>query len=147
MQKRIVNFFNKKYLCTLSTVDGEQPWSFACFYKFDEKEKRLIYLTSEKIKYAQLMMQNPKVSGTVFTSTRFHLAIQGAQFLGVAKMLKVKAEKTARAMYNAEFKPYINDDLSIWEIRLEQVCLIDHSFGRFGKMEWHRGDPDVRDEF
>lgn len=62
-------------------------------------------------------------------------------------MLKGKAEKTARAMYNTEFKPYINDDLSIWEIRLEQVRLIDHSFGRLGKMEWRRGDPDVRDEF
>lgn len=147
MQKRIVNFLNKKYLCTLSVAENNQPWSFACFYKFDEAHCRLIYMSSEHTTHAKIMRQNPKVAGTIFSPTRFHSSIQGIQFLGIVNRLTGKDALAAKALYKAEFKSYIEDELAIWEVQLEQVRLIDNSLGKFGKMEWKKGDPEVRDDF
>ncbi|MDE8034252.1 pyridoxamine 5'-phosphate oxidase family protein [Actinobacillus equuli subsp. equuli] len=147
MQKRIANFLNKKYLCTLSVADDKQPWAVACFYKFDEANCRLIYMSSEQTTHSKILHKNPQVAGTIFSPTRFHSSIQGIQFLGIVNLLSGEEAKIARELYEAEFKPYVDDRLAIWEVKLEQVRLIDNSLGKFGKMEWKKGDPEVRDDF
>ncbi|WP_018651631.1 pyridoxamine 5'-phosphate oxidase family protein [Actinobacillus capsulatus] len=147
MQKRIANFFNKKYLCTLSVTENNQPWSFACFYKFDEANCRLIYMSSEQTTHSKIVHKNPKVAGTIFSPTRFHSSIQGIQFLGTVNRLSGEDAQAAKELYKAEFKPYVDDELPIWEVQLEQVRLIDNSLGKFGKMEWKKGDPEVCDDF
>lgn len=147
MQKRISNFLRKKYLCTLSAVENDQPWSFACFYKFDEEHTRLLYVSSEKTKHAQILQKNPKVAGTIFSPTRLRMSIQGIQFLGIAKLLRGKEAQLARSLYESDTTPYASDELSIWEVQLDQVRLIDNSLGKFGRMEWKKGDPEVRDEY
>ncbi|WP_150538344.1 pyridoxamine 5'-phosphate oxidase family protein [Actinobacillus vicugnae] len=147
MQKRIANFLHKKYLCTLSVTENNQPWAFACFYKFDEANCRLLYMSSDQTNHSQIVQRNPQVAGTIFSPTRFHSSIQGIQFLGVVHRLSGEDAQFAKELYQAEFKPYFDETLAIWAVELEQVRLIDNSLGKFGKMEWKKGDPEVRDEF
>ncbi|WGE89573.1 pyridoxamine 5'-phosphate oxidase family protein [Actinobacillus arthritidis] len=147
MQRRITNILHKKYLCTISGCENNQPWSFICFYKFDPEYDRLIYLTSNQTKHAQILYKNPCISGTIYTPTRFHSLLQGIQFSGKSYCLEGESAQNARRIYNNAFKPYTDDSLDIWEIQLEQIRLIDHSLGRYGKMEWKKGDPESSDEY
>ncbi|MDG6480338.1 pyridoxamine 5'-phosphate oxidase family protein [Glaesserella parasuis] len=88
MQKRIFNFIQKKYLCTISCARNNIPWSNAFYYVFDEDNLRLIFVTSLTTYHSQVMLENPNISGTIFVPTRFHPSLQGVQFTGKARKLE-----------------------------------------------------------
>lgn len=140
MKKRIFAFIKKKYLCTICCADNNVPWANTFYYVFDEKNHRLIYVTSETTHHARTMQQNSKVAGTIFTPTRFNPSLQGVQFTGNAKMLSGKAATIARDLYKLEYKHEIIDSLSVWQVTLDYVRMIDHTLGFFSRLEWKIGD-------
>lgn len=142
MQKRITSFIQKKYLCTICCSDNDVPWANAFYYVFDEKKHRLIYVTSTQTHHAKVMQANAQVAGTIFTPTRFNPSLQGVQFTGKAHKLEGEEERIARTLYKKEYSHELIDSLSIWEICLEYVRMIDHSLGFFGTVEWKLGEPE-----
>ncbi len=140
MQKRIFSFIQKKYLCTLSCTQNNLPWANAFYYVFDEENLRLIYVTGEKTHHSKIMVENPNVAGTIFTPTRFHPSLQGIQFTGTAKLLKDEDGEKARELYKKEYSHELIDKLSVWEVQLEYVRLIDNSLGLFSTIEWKRNE-------
>lgn len=142
MQKRISQFLHKKYLLTIACCEQDTPWANALYYVFDEAHERLIYVTGEQTHHAKVMLNNPRVAGTIFTPTRFYPSLQGVQFTGSAKMLKGKDATYARNLYKTQYKHELIDQLSVWAIELEFVRLLDHSLGLFGKIDWRKGDPE-----
>lgn len=142
MQKRIVSFIQKKYLCTICCSDNDVPWANAFYYVFDEKKHRLIYVTSNQTHHAKVMRINAQVAGTIFTPTRFNPSLQGVQFTGKAHKLEGEEERIARTLYKKEYSHELIDSLSVWEICLEYVRMIDHSLGFFGTVEWKLGEPE-----
>lgn len=140
MQKRISNFLTKKYLCSLATVENSHTWSFVCYYVFDQENNRLIYLTSDESKHAQLMAQNPEVSGTIFTPTKYQSSLQSLQFLGTAHKLEGNSARIAKNLYRLERNHPLINELTPWEIKLTFARLTDNSLGLSSKMEWHLGD-------
>lgn len=139
MQKRIINFIKKHYLCALSCVHHGRPWSLCVYYVFDEKHTRLIYITTDSSYHAQVMRQNPHISGIISVPTRFIPSLQGVQFTGQAKKLIGKEAKLARDAFKQQHSHYLIDQLSVWAVELEYVKLIDHALGLYGKIEWCKG--------
>lgn len=140
MKKRIFAFIKKKYLFTLCCADNNIPWANAFYYVFDEENNRLIYVTSETTHHALTMMKNPQVAGTIFTPTRFNPSLQGVQFTGEAKMLTGKAADIARDLYKLEYKHEIIDTLSVWQVTLDYIRMVDHTLGFYSRLEWKRED-------
>ncbi|AUI66172.1 MULTISPECIES: pyridoxamine 5'-phosphate oxidase family protein [Glaesserella] len=142
MQKRIFSFIQKKYLCTLCCAQNNIPWSNAFYYAFDEENRRLIYVTGEQTHHSQIMKNNPNVSGTIFTPTRFHPSLQGIQFTGKAKILEDEEYEIGKELYKKEYSHELIDKLSIWEVKLEYIRLIDNSLGLFATVEWTRNEEE-----
>ncbi|WP_424406578.1 pyridoxamine 5'-phosphate oxidase family protein [Pasteurella sp. PK-2025] len=140
MQKRIVNFIKKHYLCSISCCDGNRPWSNAIYYVFDEKQECLIYITTDSTYHAQVMCQNPYVSGVIAMPTRFIPSLQGVQFTGIAKKLEGEEAEAALRFFKKSFSHHMIDPLSVWAIDLEYIKLTDRSLGLYGKVEWHKGE-------
>lgn len=143
MKKRIFTFIKKKYLCTVCCSDGNQPWANTFYYVFDEDNHRLIYVTSDKTYHAKTMFQNPNVAGTIFSPTRFNPSLQGVQFTGIAKKLEGDEIEKAAELYKKEYKHEVIDKLSVWEISLQYIRMIDHTLGFYGKLEWRVNEPDT----
>ncbi len=143
MQKRIFSFIQKKYLCTLCCTQNDLPWANAFYYVFDEDNRRLIYVTGEQTYHSKVMQENPNVAGTIFTPTRFHPSLQGIQFTGKAKCLEGAEYELAKELYKKEYSHELIDKLSIWEVKLDYIRLIDNSLGLFSTVEWKRdASPD-----
>ncbi len=142
MQKRITSFIQKKYLCTICCSDNDVPWANAFYYVFDEKKHRLIYVTGEQTRHAKVMQTNAQVAGTIFSPTRFNPSLQGIQFTGRARQLKGEEQEIAKTLYKKEYSHDLIDTLSVWEVSLEYVRMIDHTLGFFGTIEWKLGEPE-----
>ena len=138
MQKRIFTFIQKKYLCTLSCIHNNAPWANTFYYVFDKENYRLIYVTGEQTTHSQAMLNNPNIAGTIFTPTRFTPSLQGVQFTGKARKLENEEEEIARELYKAEYSHELIDKLSMWEVQLDYIRLVDNSLGLFGFVEWDR---------
>lgn len=145
MQKRLFAFIKKKFLCTLCCAENNQPWANAFYYVFDEANHRLIYVTNEKTHHAQTMQSNSQVAGTIFSPTRFVPSLQGIQFTGKATQLTGDDETRMREFYKQTYSHSLIESLSVWEVRLEYIKMIDHTLGFYGKLEWREGDTDNLD--
>lgn len=143
MQKRLFSFIKKKFLCTLSCSENNQPWSNVFYYIFDEENQRLIYVTSDKTHHAKVMTHNPQVSGTIFSPTKFVPSLQGIQFTGIAKQLFNQDADYARELYKQAYSHSLIEELSVWEVRLEYIRMVDHTLGFYGKLEWRQGEPNT----
>lgn len=139
MQKRILNFIKKHYLCAISCSNNNRPWTNFVYYVFDEELKRLIYITTDTTYHAKVMTKNPHVSGVITIPTKFIPSLQGVQFTGYAQKLVGEDSENARKLFKENNSHYLIDELSVWAIDLEYVKLIDHSLGLYGKLEWHNG--------
>ncbi|WP_373819445.1 pyridoxamine 5'-phosphate oxidase family protein [Glaesserella sp.] len=142
MQKRITSYIHKKYLCTVCCTENAHPWANVFYYVFDEENHRLIYVTSDQTYHAKVMSENPNVAGTIFTPTRFNPSLQGIQFTGQARILEGKQKQIAKDLYKQTYQHELIDQLSVWEISLEYVRMIDHSLGMFGTVEWRLGETE-----
>lgn len=142
MKKRLFAFIKKKFLCTLCCANDNQPWANVFYYVFDEENHRLIYVTGEQTHHAKVMTNNPQVAGTIFSPTKFVPSLQGIQFTGTAKQLFNDDANIARTLYKHAYSHSLIEELSIWEVRLEYIRMIDHTLGLYGKLEWREGDPD-----
>lgn len=142
MKKRIFAFIQKKYLCTICSTDGNQPWANTFYYVFDAPNRRLIYVTSTDTHHAHLMANNPNVAGTIFSPTRFNPSLQGVQFIGKAHQLEGAAAEEAKTLYKKEYQHELIDSLSVWEVVIEYTKMVDHTLGFYSKLEWHFDKED-----
>ncbi|MDO5055017.1 pyridoxamine 5'-phosphate oxidase family protein [Pasteurella oralis] len=145
MQKRLVDFIKKQYAFTLACTENDLPWANGLYYVFDEDLKRLIYVTGEQTHHAKIIMKNPQVAGTIFVPTRFVPSLQGVQFTGKSKQLYGKEAETAFQLYEETYSHQLIRRLSVWEIELEYVRLVDNSLGLFSTIEWKKGQ-EVEEE-
>lgn len=142
MQKRLFAFIKKKFLCTLCCTNDSQPWANVFYYVFDEENHRLLYVTGSQTHHANVMSKNPKIAGTIFSPTKFVPSLQGIQFTGIAKQLFNEDADIARTLYKQAYSHTLIEDLSIWEVRLNYIRMVDHTLGLYGKFEWREGDSD-----
>lgn len=139
MHKRVVDFIKKQYLFTLAYTENNLPWANAFYYVFDEKENRLIYITGDQTHHAKVLRNNSRVAGTIFVPTKFVPSLQGVQFTGRSSQLFSTQAEQARALYKTEYSHHLIDQLTVWQVELEYVRLVDNSLGLFSTIEWRKG--------
>ncbi|HDR1497164.1 TPA: hypothetical protein QB445_001083, partial [Pasteurella multocida] len=108
-------------------------------YVFDEKENRLIYITGDQTHHAKVLRNNSRVAGTIFVPTKFVPSLQGVQFTGRSSQLFSTQAEQARALYKTEYSHHLIDQLTVWQVELEYVRLVDNSLGLFSTIEWRKG--------
>ena len=79
----IIDFINANKIASISCVTEENtPYSFSCFYSFDVNNQLLFFKSSSDTYHAKLLLENPKISGTILPIKLDLLAVQGIQFTG-----------------------------------------------------------------
>ena len=140
MHDDIVKFISKCHVAALSMRDGENLWSFCCFYLFIPYSCALVFLSGEDTLHARLMSRNPGVSGTISRQTKSVPRIQGVQFKGAGQ---VTDSVYLRRRYNRRFPFACMADAALWTVRLDYVKYTSNII-KFGKkLYWERGDDEI----
>lgn len=74
-----------------------------------------------------------------FCSHKICPSLQGVQFTGRSSQLFSTQAEQARALYKTEYSHHLIDQLTVWQVELEYVRLVDNSLGLFSTIEWRKG--------
>jgi uncharacterized protein YhbP (UPF0306 family) len=132
LARPIIKFLKRNHIASIATQD----WSFSCFYAYYEADPHLLFLSDNNTAHAQLLLQNPRVSGTIAKHTRTVAHIQGVQLVGEAF---IADDSALRSIYNKRFPFAAISAATLWAVRLDLVKYTSNivTFGK--KIEWRRG--------
>jgi uncharacterized protein YhbP (UPF0306 family) len=85
-----------------------------------------------------MILQNPKVSGTIMPDKLNKLAIKGIQFIGEALNFNDPLCKEASKNYYHKFPVAVAIPGVVWTIRLDQLKMTNNVMGIFEKLSWQR---------
>ncbi|MEO9147111.1 MAG: pyridoxamine 5'-phosphate oxidase family protein [Ginsengibacter sp.] len=144
MDETILYFLKKQTAASISCIDEiNEPYSFSCFFVFNDRENLLYYKSTIASYHSKILLQNPKVSGTVMPDKLNKLAVKGIQFAGV-----VLAENDPLCMgafknYHTRFPMAVAIPGVVWTIQLNQLKMTDNVPGIFKKHSWLREEKAV----
>lgn len=124
MNKEIIDFLSKQYICTLCYLDiNNEPSCFSCFFVYHASCNYLLFKTSTKAEHSSLLRKNPKVSGTIHPNNLTKISTQGLQFKGVAFLVDKDVDPALSSFYHSKFPMALAINGEIWRIELEEVKL------------------------
>ena len=139
MNERILSFLKRQTAASICCVTGmNEPYSFSCFYAFNDTEKLLYYKSTVASFHSKILLQNPKVSGTIMPDKLNKLAVKGIQFTGLVLADKDPLCMGAFKNYHSRFPMAIAIPGIVWTIQLNQLKMTDNVPGIFKKHSWQR---------
>ena len=139
MNDTILSFLKKQSAVSICCVNEfNEPYAFSCFFAFDPREKLLYFKSPATSYHSKVLLQNPKVSGTILPDKLNKLAIKGIQFTGAMLTEEDPVCRDASKIYHSKFPLALAIPGVVWTIQLMQVRMIDHFPGRFKKYTWER---------
>jgi uncharacterized protein len=135
---KIVRFFEKHHVLTLSTVSGNESWCANCFYVYNKNENHLVFTSDDDTKHIQYAVENPKVSGSVVLETTVIGKIQGIQFSGILVKVKGNDLKIAKEKYLKRFPVATLMNTNLWILDLTYIKMTDNRFGFGKKLIWKK---------
>ncbi|MFZ1799760.1 MAG: hypothetical protein WAU24_07830 [Chitinophagaceae bacterium] len=139
MNDRILGFLKKQTAASICCVNEmQEPYSFSCFYCFNSKENLLYYKSNLTAYHSQILLQNPKVSGTIMPDKLNTLAVKGIQFTGVVLAENDPLCMDAFRNYHSRFPMAFAIPGVVWTIQLNQLKMTDNVPGIFKKHSWQR---------
>ena len=143
MNDKILSFLRKQTATCLSCVNElNEPYSFSCFFAFNSKENLLYYKSNPATYHFKILLQNPKVSGTILPDKLNKLAVKGIQFTGVVLSESNPLCKDASKNYHSRFPMAIAIPGVVCSIQLNQLKMTDNVPGIFKKHSWQREEKD-----
>ena len=133
----IADFIKANKIASICCVTEENtPYSFSCFYSFDVSNQLLFFKSSSDTFHGKLLLENPKVSGTILPTALDLLAIQGIQFTGTILYDSFPGNVQPGMSYHKTYPFALAKPGHVWCIQLEQMKMTDNSrvFGR--KINW-----------
>ena len=139
MNDNILSFLKKQTAASICCINElNEPNSFSVFVAFNSTEK-LLYLKSPATAYhSKVLMQSPKVSGTIMPDKLNKLAIKGIQFTGEMLTEEDPVCRDASKRDYSKFPVALAIPGVVWTIQLTQVRMVDNFPGRFKKYSWER---------
>jgi len=129
---------------SLSACINDIPWSFNCFYIFDETENRIIFTSNYDTKHINIINQNNIVSGTISNNERNILKIKGIQFTGeVNKVFDPTYYKHIKQLFINKFSLLYFKKLEFWYIKLNYVKMTDNIKGFGNKKHWLSNSNEI----
>jgi uncharacterized protein YhbP (UPF0306 family) len=136
LEKKIIKFIKKNHVAAIAAQNDTGTWCFNAFYAFDEDDPHIIFLSTHDTLHADLMTQNPHVSGTISGQPKLVAAIQGIQFTGFAFPSE---DKHLRTLYNKRFPFAIVINAPMWAIRIDKIKYTSNITTFGSKIYWERG--------
>ena len=69
IDKRIISFFRKHHVLTISTSVNNEPWCANCFYVYLAGENSLVFTTDPETRHGKEFLINRIVAGSVVLET------------------------------------------------------------------------------
>jgi len=139
MNDKILDFLKKQTAASISFVNEiNEPFSFSCFYTFNSSKNLIYYKSSASAYHSKILIQNPKVSGTIMPDKLNKLAVKGIQFTGVVLNEDDPLCKDASRNYHSKFPMAIAIPGVVRTIQLNQLKMTDNVPGIFKKHSWQR---------
>jgi uncharacterized protein YhbP (UPF0306 family) len=143
MNSKIIDFLKKQTAASISCVDEiNQTYSFSCFFAFNSTNKLLYFKSAESSYHSRMILQKPKVSGTIMPDKLNKLAVKGIQFTGEALNFNDPLCKEASKNYYHKFPLAVAIPGVIWTIRVDQLKMTNNVMGIFEKLSWQREEKE-----
>lgn len=140
-KEHICRFLNAQHVLTLATCWEGEMWCANCFYAFDEARMALYFMTETRTRHGGMLLNNPKVAGTIAHQTKTIALIRGLQFSGEAVQLQGEDEQRARSFYYQQFPAARLMSAPVWKLSLHQIKMTDNKLGFAKKIRWEK-DPE-----
>lgn len=139
MNEKILHFLKKQTAASICCVNElNDPYSFSCFYTFNSIENLLYYKSTSSSYHSKILLQNPKVSGTIMPDKLNKLAVKGIQFNGVVLDENDPLCANAFKNYHSRFPMAIAIPGVVRTIQLNYLKMTDNIAGIFKKHSWQR---------
>ncbi|MBI1782124.1 MAG: pyridoxamine 5'-phosphate oxidase family protein [Sphingobacteriales bacterium] len=139
MNENIIKFISQQTCATVSCVDAtNKPYSFSCFYAFNEKEGLLYYKSSLETKHSQIILEHPFVAGTILPDKLNKIRIRGLQFEGEVLPVTHPDAKNAADIYYHTHPLAMAIGGEVWTIKVNSIKYTDSSLGFGKKVGWRR---------
>ena len=143
MNHKIIDFLKKQTAASISCVNEiNQSYSFSCFFAFNSTDKLLYFKSPESSYHSRILLQNPKVSGTIMPDKLNKLAIKGIQFTGEALADNNPFCKDASKNYYHKFPVAVAIPGIVWTIQFDQLKMTNNIMGIFEKISWQREEKE-----
>lgn len=136
VDSRIIKFFRKHHVLTISTAEDNEPWCANCFYVYLEEENALVFTTDSDTRHGKEFVKNPIVAGSVVLETMVIGRIRGIQFQGVVSEPDGEMLSKAKRAYLKRFPPAVLMDTHLWIVRLTLIKMTDNRLGFGKKLLW-----------
>lgn len=144
MNDKILAFLKKQTAASISFVNEiNEPCSFSCFYAFNSTENLLYFKSTASTYHSKILLQNPKVSGTIMPDKLNKLAIKGIQFTGVVLKESDPLCTDAFKIYHSKFPMALAIPGEVRTIQLNQLKMTDNVPGIFKKHSWQREEENA----
>jgi uncharacterized protein len=136
IDKRVIKFFKKHHVLTISTTVNNEPWCANCFYVYLEKENSLVFTTGSDTRHGKEFLINQLVAGTVVLETMVLGKIRGIQFQGTVSESEGDLLKRAKTGYLLRFPVAALMDTHLWIAKLTHIKMTDNRLGFGKKIIW-----------
>jgi uncharacterized protein YhbP (UPF0306 family) len=136
VDNRVIRFFRKHHVLTISTSVENEPWCANCFYVYLEEENSLVFTTDIDTRHGKEFIENPLVAGSVVLETIVIGKIRGIQFQGTVSEPDGEMLSKAKWAYLKKFPPAALMDTHLWVIKLTHIKMTDNRLGFGGKIIW-----------
>jgi uncharacterized protein YhbP (UPF0306 family) len=138
MDKRIISFFRKHHVMTISTSVNNEPWCANCFYVYLAGENSLVCTTDPETRHGKEFLINRIVAGSVVLETRVIGRIRGIQFQGIVSEPEGDMAEISRKAYLRRFPVAMLMETHLWIIELTNIKMTDNRLGFGKKLIWER---------
>ncbi|OAT27030.1 FMN-binding split barrel protein [Proteus myxofaciens ATCC 19692] len=100
---------------------------------------RLVFLSEEKTRHAQMMQNNLTVAGSISTQEISVAQLQGIQFTGIVSQLTGGDNLQARKQYCSRFPVALAAiHVPLWQLKFQEIKMVDNTLGFGTKLYWQR---------
>jgi uncharacterized protein len=136
IEKRIISFFRKHHVLTISTSVNNEPWCANCFYVYLADENALVFTTDNETRHGKEFLINNFVAGSVVLETSVIGKIRGIQFQGIVSEPHGDLAETARKAYLKRFPVAMLMETHLWIAELTHIKMTDNRLGFGKKIIW-----------
>ena len=139
MNDKILAFLKKQNAASICCVNEmNESYSFSCFFVFNSAENLLYYKSTASAYHSKILLQNPKVSGTIMPDKLNKLAVKGIQFTGVVLNEDDPVWMDVFKHYHSRFPLTVAIPGVVRTIQLNQLKMTDNVPGFFKRHSWQR---------
>jgi uncharacterized protein len=140
IDEKIIRFFRKHHVLTISTSVDNEPWCANCFYVYLEDENALVFTSDPETRHTKEFLKNKLVAGSVVLETPVVGKIRGIQFQGIVSEPEGELAEKVNNAYLKRFPVAMLMETRLWVVHLNLIKMTDNRLGFGRKIFWREED-------